>query len=179
MPAQAPYATNEFGVNVKPMDFEAAGAPTSQVFHGLTIVSNDKMIGRINSWTPQAYQRDVNHVYELGYKTFGRPVDAIPGPARGFTASVARNEVWDNEFELTLGYDLMADLADQDRPFAIDEYLFKGDEIYRKWSYSGCWFQDKDVDGYQADGDGAIRINATILYVSRKLTGGTGRVSAV
>ena len=163
----SPHAKNAHRVTVTPLDFEADGAPTVQTYHGLSIAVDDAIIGRIVSWNPQVYQRDVNHVYELNHKTAGRPVDAVPGPSRGYTISATRNEMWDDELEVAMGDTLYDDLADQVRPQVIDEFLFKGEALYRRWRYTGGWFTDRNVEGFSADGDFIVRISANFTYVSR------------
>lgn len=168
MPSLAPHATNEHKVTTTPLDLTAEGAPTAQTMHGLSVGHENAIVGRIVSWNPQAYQRNVTHIYELNHKTFGRPVDAVPGTSQGYTISMTRTELWDDEIELSFGFDLFTDLADQTRPFKCDEYLFRGASTYRHWQYSGCWFQDRNLEGYQAEGEAAIRVSATLLYVSRQ-----------
>lgn len=168
MPSLAPHATNAHQVTVKPLDFNDEHAPTIQTYHGLSIAYKDKIIGRIVSWNPQVYQRDANHAYELNHKTAGRPIDIVPGPSRGYTISATRNEMWDNEIEVAMGDELYDDLADQTSPKVVDEYLFKGNALYRCWRYTGCWFTERNVEGFQADGDYMVRISANLMYVSRR-----------
>lgn len=169
---------NAHNAYVKALDFTAPGATTAQTYHGLTIVSNDKIVSRVTSWDPQVYSRTVNHVQELCHLTFGIPVDAIPGGSSGYTVSSARNELWDDEYEMALGYDLFEDLTDQTRPFKIREYLFKGaNNAYRIWEYSGCWMTEKNIEGFSSDGDGAIKLTASITFVRRNLVGGSGRTT--
>ena len=167
MPSISPHATNQHNVTTTPLDFNAEGAPTAQTMHGVSIGVDNNIVGRIVSWTPQAYTRDVNHQYELNHRTYGRPVDAVPGPSRGYTISFSRTEMWDDEVEISFGFNLFTDLADQTRPFKCNEYLFRGNRTYRKWEYTGCWFQDRNIEGYNSDGEAAIRVSATLLYVAR------------
>jgi hypothetical protein len=101
-------------------------------------------------------------------------VDYVPGVAPSFTIQATRTEMWANEFELALGYKAVwADLIDQDRPFTIHEYLYKGKDLYRIWVYSGCWFQSRNEEQAQAASDAPrIMVNATIAFVSRTRTTG-------
>ena len=169
MPNIAPYATNVFGIDTPGLDFTVADAPSSKTYHGASIVVSGNIVGRITSWNPSgAYTRAVNHVYELSHVTWGRPVDIVPGQNTGYTIAMTRVEVWQQELEVTLGYPAVwNDLADQDRPFTVEEYLFRGNELYRVWKYSGCWFQDRNEDAQTADGDGIFRVNATLAYLQR------------
>jgi hypothetical protein len=167
------YGTNAHNVTVKPLDFEAEGSPTTKTLHGLTIAAGGKVVGRISSWNPQPYQRAGTHVYELSYHTYGRPVDFVPGRSEGYTASLTRSEVWNGEIERALGFGaVFDDLADQDRPWVTDEYLFRGangnNNIYRWLQYTGCWFTNRNEDAYTSDGEAVIRVNAEISYVSRR-----------
>lgn len=167
MPSLAPHATNAHKVQVEPLDFSHEHAPTVQTYHGLSIAVDDKIIGRIISWNPQTHQRDANHVYELNHKTAGKPVDAVPGAQRGNTISATRNEMWDNEIERAMGDKLYNDLTDQTHPHIIHEFLFKGQSLYRMWEYTGCWFTDRNVEGFSADGDFMVRISCNMLFVAR------------
>jgi hypothetical protein len=163
------FASNVHEVKVTPLDFAATGAPTIKTYHGLSIVVEGNIVGRINSWQPNgAYNRNGTHIYELHHNTFGVPVDYVPSVATGFTIAFARAEVWDQEIERTLGFtNVFNNLTDQTRPFIIQEYLFKGQDLYRVWQYSGCWFQEKNFDAFTSDGDGVHRVTGTIAYVSR------------
>ncbi len=167
------YGTNAHQVTVKPMNFDAAGAPTTKSIHGLTIAVNGRVIGRVSSWNPQPYTRAGAHVYELSYATYGRPVDYIPGRAEGFTASFTRSEVWSGEIELALGFSaVFDDLADQDRPWDTDEFLVRGSNgnniLYRWIKYTGCWFTSRNEDAYTSDGEAAVRVNGEVSYVGRR-----------
>jgi len=172
MPNLAPFGTNAFGIDVKPLDFTVPDAPTTKTYHGASIVVNSNIVGRITSWQPSgAYTRDVAHVYELSHVTWGRPVDIVPGRSTGYTIALTRVEVWFQELELTLGYPAVwNDLSDQDRPFTVFEYLFRGPTLYRVWRYAGCWFQDRNEDAQTSDGDGIFKCNATLMYVQRTRT---------
>jgi hypothetical protein len=172
MPNLSPYAQNPFGIEVKPLDYTVADAPTTKTYHGASIVVGGNIIGRITSWQPSgAYTREGNHVYELSHATWGRPVDYVPGRSTGYTIALVRTEVWGAELELTLGFaQLWNDLSDQDRPFTVQEYLYRGSALYRVWEYKGCWFQDRNEDAQTADGDGIFKVNGTLAYVQRVRT---------
>lgn len=165
---------NAHNVRTTPLDLGAAGAPMAKTYHGLSIVVNNKSVGRIESWAPQMFTRGGQHLHELSHFTFGRPVDYVPGVIPSFTASATRTEMWQNEFELALGFKVVwADLIDQDRPFTIYEYLFKGKDIYRVWAYTGCWFQNRNEENMQATSDAPrYLVNAEIAFVSRVRTVG-------
>jgi|SaaInl7_150m_RNA_FD_contig_21_487370_length_850_multi_13_in_0_out_0_2 hypothetical protein len=163
-----PVQNNPLGINVRPLDFGHAHAPTTMVQHGATISVNAQIVGRVTNWQVQAYSRDGVHIYEINSDTFGRPVDYVASRATGYTITMTRNELWGNELEIAFGFPaVFADLMDQDRPFSADEWIFRGNDIYRQWRYHGCWFQDRNEDGVQAEGDAIYRVNATIAYVSR------------
>tara|TARA_R100000656_G_scaffold104176_1_gene76188 strand:+ start:229915 stop:230433 length:519 start_codon:yes stop_codon:yes gene_type:complete len=166
-----PFAENAHGVRVRPLDFDAEGAPTIKTYHGISIVVGGRIVGRIQSFKPNMYTRQGNHVYEVNHLTFGRPVDYVPSINEGYNISVSRVEVWNQEFELALGYSAVwSDLIDQNRPFTIQEYLFKGNTVYRVWLYSGCWFTNRNEDGFESKGDAQIKATGEIQFVSRTRT---------
>lgn len=169
MPNIAPYGTNAFAVQTPGLDYTVADAPTTKTYHGASIVVDGNIIGRITNWQASgAYNRTVNLVRELSHVTFGRPVDIVPAIAEGYTISFTRVEIWSQELELTLGYPAVwDDLADQDRPFTVNEYLFRGNTLYRVWRYSGCWFTDRNESEMAADGDGIVRATCSLMYVQR------------
>jgi len=160
-----------FGKAVQKMDSFAADAPTAKTYHGLTIQVNNRVIGRIKTWQPTAYSREGSHVYELNVDSFGRPVDYVPGIATGFTLAFTRVELWTEEIEVALGLTSAStvwdDLTDQTRPFTIDEFLFRGTTLYRHWQYRGCWFQDRNEDAADSQGDAIYTVNATVAYIQR------------
>lgn len=172
MASSSPYATNTAGVKAAPIDFGKEYAPTVQMYHGGTIVVNSKIIGRITNWQPAgAYTREGNHVYEINSNTWGLPVDYVPGRSTGFNITYTRNEVWGQELELALGYgNVWENLTDQNYPFVANEYLFRGEALYRSWSYLACWFAEKNPEAWAADGDGIIKVSCNMNYVSRKRT---------
>lgn len=172
MPNISPYGTNAFGIDVKPLDFSVPDAPTTKTYHGMSIVAAGNIVGRIKSWQASgAYNRESNHVYEVSHVTWGRPVDIVPGKATGYTIALTRVEVWFQELELALGFPAVwNDLCDQDRPFTVYEYLFRGSNLYRVWRYAGCWFEDKNEEAVTSDGDGIMSVTTTIKYVQRTRT---------
>lgn len=166
---------NPHAVAVQPLDFsQFEGTNHTQVYHGSTIKINNKVVGRIRSFNADgAFQRTITPVYELNKTTWGRPVENIPGQNTGYTLTITRAEVWDAEFERTIFDFVFHDLGDQTFPFTIEEFLWKGSEIYYIITYSGCWFNTKNIETFEAGGEGIIVVNAGITYVSRKYTGGT------
>jgi len=172
MPSPTPYATNSYAVQAKGIDYTKDGAPTIQMYHGFSIVVNDKIVGRIQTWQPAgAYTREGSHVYELNNNTWGLPVDYAPGRGTGFNITWTRVEVWSQELELALGFPgVWANLTDQDYPFTAREYLYRGVSPYRIWSYFGCWFTEKNGGEYSSEGDGKITVSCGMAYVSRKKT---------
>lgn len=174
----ADYAGNAHRVSVKPLDFDAEGSPTTKTFHGVTIVVNSRVVGRVSSWNPQMYNRPGQWVYELSYHTFGRPVDYVPGRNEGYTATLARTEVWNQEIEVAMGFGaVFNDLCDQDRPWITDEYLFRGssgqNQLYRWWQCTGCWFSNRNEDAFSSEGETMIRVSAEVAFVSRRNMGPT------
>jgi len=159
--------------DVTPLDYSTPDlALTTKVYHGVSIVvGSGDIVGRIQSWQPDAYTREGVHLYELADKSWGRPVEYVPGKATGFTISVTRAEVWDAEMEKAVGFaKLFNDLIDQNRPFKIKEFWIKGNTgTTQIWEYSGCWFQNKNIDAITSDGDGISRVTATLAYVSHRL----------
>ena len=170
-------SNNNFGYKeVTPLDYTSKeGSLTTKVYHGVSITAgNNNIIGRIQSWQPDAYTREGIHLYELAEVSFGRPVEYVPGKATGFTIAVTRAEVWQAEMELAFGFTtLFDDLIDQNRPFTVNEFWFKGNLSYcQTWAYKGCWFTGKNIDAITSDGDGVTKISATLAYVSRVKTAG-------
>jgi hypothetical protein len=152
-----------------PIDFDAAYAPTTQTYHGFSIQIDGVQIGRITEWTPQAMDREMTHVFELNARTWGQPVDLVPGRATQFTLSFARAEVWGEEVEKAFGEtDVYALLIDQNAPFQIDEVYSKGaGQIYRQYKYLGCWFNSKTFDAFSGEGNGIISIQGEITFVNK------------
>lgn len=158
--------------DVQPLDSFAPFAPSAKTYHGLTLEANGRTIGRIRSWHPTAYSREGSHIYELDTRSFGRPVDYVPGIATGFEIAFARVEMWQDEIEIALGLatfdSIWNDLTDQTRPFEINEYLWRGATMYRHWVYSGCWFKDRNESEATSQGDGIYEVSATVAYVKRQ-----------
>lgn len=166
-----PFADNAYGVRTRPINFDAPGAPTTMTYHGISVVVNGKAVGRIQSWNPQMYQRNGELVYELSKFTFGRPVDYVPSINTGYTINGSHMEVWNGEMELALGFSgVFSDLIDQDRPFTVQEYLFRGNDVYRTWVYQGCWFTSKNYEAWTAEGNAKVMVNFDISFVSRLRT---------
>jgi len=162
-------APNPYNVVKKPIDYSKPESSTVMTYHGFSIVVNGKIIGRVKEWNPQAYGREGNHIYELSHETWGRPVDYVPGRVEEFQISFGRVELWDQELEIALGFSsVWEDLMDQNYPISIYEYLYKGTSLYRVWLYRGCWFKSKQMNSYDATGDGIVSVECTIAYVRRE-----------
>lgn len=169
--------TNPFGVSVKPLNYNAPGAPTTKTYHGAAIWVNGMPVGRITSWQVDAYNRTTTLVREISNTTWGRPVDIVPGISDGYKITFDRAEVWSQELEIAFGLtgQVFDDLADQDKPFEVIEYLYKGATPYMLWQYQGCWLSSRNESARKADGDGIISIESgTINYVSRRRIAGFG-----
>lgn len=160
---------------IQPFPLTNGGALTTKTYHGLELVFDDHVVGRIKSWNPSSYSRDGNHVYELNVDSFGRPVDFVPGVAQGFSIAMTRVEVWQEELEVAIGMtssgNVWEDLTAQTRPFTIDERLWRGSSLYRHWKYLGCWFTAKNEGGADAQGDGIYTVDCEIKYIQRVLVG--------
>jgi len=172
-------ANNDYGVSLSTLDVDKIGKNATKTYHGAAIRIGSKMVGRITSFQAQAYSREGVHVYELNPSTWGHPVDYVPGKTSGFSITIARTELWNDELEHYVDDtfnpgNLMTTLMDQVRPFQIQEVLHKGNGTlgtspahYKTWTYKGCWFTEKNLNAQEAQGDGQISVNATIAYVSR------------
>ena len=172
--AQYDKMAKGYGIkNVKQLDYKnnPDSALTTKTYHGVSIVASNGVVGRIQSWQPDAYTREGVHLYELSHFQWGRPVEYVPGRATGFTIAVTRAEVWTSEMEKAFGYSaLFEDLTDQNRPFDVQEFWFQGNATGSSqiWTYTGCWFQNRNIDALTSDGDGITRVSATLAYVSRQ-----------
>lgn len=171
------FAANSFGVQVKPIDYTKEDVPTSKVYHGITIEAGGSVIGRIQSWNVAgAYTRAGEHVWELNNRTWGRPVDYVPGKADGYNIDAQVAEMWGKEVEIQLGLtapgSAMIDLIDQTFPFAAREFWFRGPAIYRVWTYRGCWLTARGEEAYTSSGTGRVLASMNFKYVSRQLTSG-------
>lgn len=165
-------ASNRFNIEAnrpqQAVNFDAPYAPTTQTYHGFSIQVDGVTIGRFTDWTPVALDRDITAVYELNAKTWGQPVDQIPGKANTFTVAYGRAEVWGEELERAFGSaDVYTLLINQNSPFVIDEVYARGLSIYRQYRYLGCWFSSKSVDAFSSEGDGVIKISGDITFVNR------------
>ena len=170
-----PWGTNPYNVTVNPIDWSDKYAPFAMTYHGLTIVSNGYLVGRITSWQPGEMTRDNQLVRELSYFTFGRPVDQVPAMPQGFQVTGNSAEMWDKEIEKRLGGNpdalVFNDLADQIRPFTVYEHWFKGIVPYRTWGYYGCWYNNMGYESaFTADGDGRVMRSFTFQFVSKRVT---------
>jgi len=169
------FAGNVYGAQSKPLDYSQPYASTAKSYHGITIEVGGNVIGRIQSWNPTGLAREGNWIYELSNKTWGKPVDYVPGKATGFSVSAKVAELWFNEIEVQLGLTTSStqynDLIDQDFPFTAREFWFRGSASYRVWTYVGCWMTDRNEDEYSAEGDGKVIANFTFNYVGRRMTG--------
>lgn len=167
------FASNQFGVERAELDFTNDESPTVQMYHGGSIAVGNHVIGRITSWQAAgAYNREGTHIYEVSQKSWGLPVDYVPGRATGFNVTWTRNEVWTQELELTLGFNAVwQDLTDQTAPFTAKEFLYRGATAYRTWAYRGCWFTEKNPAEWSAEGDGIINVSCNMAYVSRQKLG--------
>lgn len=165
----SPFGTNGFGVTSQSLDYTDPNNLQTMSYHGAQIVVNNAIIGRIQSWQPDgAYNRDGEHVYELSRVTIGKPIDYVPGKATGFTVSFTRTEIWNQEFELALGFgSVFADLTDQTSPFTVQEFLYQGQNVYRVWEYRGCWLKAKNPEAWTSDGNYVHRVTGQLAYVAR------------
>jgi hypothetical protein len=171
------FAANPFAVQVKPLDYTKPDVPTSKIYHGITIEANGAVLGRIQSWnTSGAYTRKGEHVFELNNRTWGRPVDYVPGAADGYTIAAQVAEMWSKEIEIQLGLaspgTAMVDLIDQTFPFTAREFWFRGPTIYRVWTYRGCWLTSRNEEAYTSNGTGRVMAEMNFSYVARQLTSG-------
>jgi hypothetical protein len=171
------FAGNNFGTQVPKLDLNHPQAPTVKSFHGITLVANGQVLGRIQNWnTNGAYTRGGTHVRELNDRTFGRFVDYVPGVADGYTITATMAEVWGSELEIqTGGGQRYIDLISQVAPFTAQEYWFRGNlGNYEVWTYLGCWLRDANYNEYTNEGEDLRVIrNLTFAYVSRSRSAGT------
>ena len=153
---------------VPSMDFSRDGMFTSKTYHGLSLVIDGNVIGRIQNWSPAARTRTVTHKWELSANAFGRPVDLIPSKADGYNISIGRTEVWSQELEMVCGYgSVWRDLMEQNYPFVFTEQLYHGSDLYRSWDYPSCWFTSYSEEGATVDGDGAYVVTGEIAHMPR------------
>ncbi len=174
---------NDWGVRVFALhDNNRTHAP--QTYHGVSIgAGRDDSgglgggavlpVGRVTSWNPQNYQRDVVHTYELSAGTAGKAVDITPGRNTQYSVSMTRVEMWEKELEVALGLtdadEVFEDLADQDRAFRSDEVLMRATSVYRHWVYRGCWLTSMNFNGWESEGSDLRMIrNAELNFVRRE-----------
>lgn len=151
---------------------EQSSVFTAKTYHGLNILVDSTVIGRIQSWNPSAHQRTVTHKWELSKANFGRPIDLVPSKSDGYSISMSRLDVWESELERVLGYGAVwSDLIDQNYPITLTEVLYRGaDSIYTSWDYPSCWFSNYQVSEYGAEGDGYVTVNADVAHLPRVKT---------
>ena len=168
------FAANAYGQVTEPLDYTDKHAPTSKTYHGITLVVNGNVLGRVQTWNNNgAYTREAAHVYELNNRTFGRPVDIVPGVASGYSITAQLAELWGSELEIQTGSATRyIDLISQTKPFQAQEFWFRGTEAYEVWSYLGCWMTDANENEYSAQQDARVLRNFTFSYVSRVHTSG-------
>ena len=169
------YGANPNGVRVQPLVYEGSdGQDRVMTQHGYAIVVNNKLIGRVKNVTEQAFTRTITPLYELSHQTFGHPVELVPSKIDNQQLMLERAEVWDKELEVAFGFGAtFQTLLDQRSPFTIQAYLYKGSDIYSITEYRGCWFQEKNIQQYSAEGDATIITAATVPYTRRTIIGGT------
>ena len=72
MPDYTRNAGNAFNQLVEPIDYSDKYAPSSKTYHGITLVVNGYVLGRVQRWDNSgAYNREGEHVFELTYRTPG------------------------------------------------------------------------------------------------------------
>lgn len=169
------FAGNPFSQQVEPLDHTVPDASTSKTYHGIALVVNGKVLGRIQSWNNTgAYTREFEHVRELNNLTFGRPVDIVPGIGTGYTISASVAELWGSEIEIQTGAsERYIDLISQVRPFTAQEFWFRGSDPYEVITYLGCWMTDRNESEYTPEGTPRVMANFQFAYVSRQRTAGT------
>jgi hypothetical protein len=168
------FAANPFGVTTPPLDYTNVHANTTKTTHGIAIAFNGKVCGRLQGWnTGGAKKRGHKQVFELNNRSFGRPVDTIPGIAQGYTIQATAMEMWGKEVEFIMGSTVRyTDLINQTAPFTADEFWHKGINLYETVSYLGCWLIDMDHSDYRG-GEGAdatYTTNVSFAYTARILT---------
>jgi hypothetical protein len=132
MPDYTPFAGNNFGQLVEPLDYSGDHPISSKTYHGIALVVNGNVLGRIQNWQlTGAYQRSGDFVHELNNRTFGRPVDYVPGIIASTVINATVAEMWGKEIEIQTGSNTRyIDLVSQVRPFEAQEFWMKGSEPY-------------------------------------------------
>ena len=165
------FAGNAFGQVTEALDYTSPYAPTAKTYHGIALVLNGNVIGRIQQWQREIYKRATKLVRELNNLTFGRPVDNVPGINNGYTISAQVAEMWNKEIEIQSGYTTRwTDLISQTAPIEAQEFWFRGAGPYEVWTYLGCWITDRDETQMSAEGDTIVMANLNMSFVSRFLT---------
>ncbi|MFA5135488.1 MAG: hypothetical protein WC505_06920 [Patescibacteria group bacterium] len=165
----AKYASNSVGVVTEPLNYTHPQAPTEKTYHGIAISINGAVVGRVQSWNNKGGKtREASHVYELNNRTFGRPVDVVPGVAKGYTIAASALELWGKEIEFILGSSTRyIDLVSQTAPFTAEEFWHRGSNPYETWTYLGCWMTDMDQSEFKSDGDAKVTTNVNFTYTAR------------
>lgn len=169
-------ATNKLLVEahrVQPIDHSHPQAPSSKVYHGFALQANNVTIGRVTMYTPPERDRTVTIQKELNPLTFGQPVDVVPAGAENFTMNFSRTEVWGAEIEKAFGEtDIYMFLTSQNRPLSLDEVIFQGERLYQRFRYLAVWYNNISFDGFDATGDGIVRVTANLTYGNKiRITG--------
>lgn len=157
-------------VRVQPLDLSATDAPVTQIYWGFDIVVDGSVVGNLTSWQPAGSNMAATHTREISFKRARLPIDLVPGMVDGFTVSIAGQEIWDEELELRLGYaSVWENLSDQTRPFTVRAIQYRGSSVYKIEVYRGCYITSKNIAGFEAEGDGVVRFDAEITYVSKTI----------
>lgn len=181
---------NQYGVRTRPLYYNTGAisnldtntstrvdATQTKTYHGILVSMSSgrsgnngrafqNPLGRVQSWAPQMYARSGQHVFEIGARSWGRPVDYVPGPGTSYTIDCTRVELWGDEIELNVGPRRWTDLVSQRDPFQVTEALFRGNDVYQTFTYHGCWFTTRNEE-YTAEGNGKIIVNCSIAFTSR------------
>ncbi len=160
-------------VRVKPFDQSHPDQTSVKVFYGTDIMVDGQVLGRVQNFQDQeGGQMGTTHIRELSRNGSRVPVDIVPGIVEGFNLSLGTVSLWNNEIELRLGWrdtGRWNNLSDQDRPFTMRRLLYRGSELYQTTLYRGCWITSKTPSGFEAEGDGIVRMDCEIAYVARYL----------
>lgn len=175
----AEYSTsgsrNRLGIVGTQLDYKghAGYVPDVITYSGLTIAvggadGKPQAIGRIQSWNRDAMTRTMTMKWELSRESNGRPIEIVPGKADGYSISIERIEIWEQEFEIALGYPFVfADLMDMRWSVDLLEYKYRGDELYRLWKYPNCWINSLSEGQPSSEGDGIYIASASLNYLPR------------
>lgn len=166
---------NRLGITGTQLDYEghAGYVPDVITYSGLTIAvggqdGKPKAIGRIQSWQRDAMTRTITPKWELSKEANGRPIELVPGKADGYTITIERIELWEQEFEIALGYPLVfSDLMDMRWSVDLFEYKYRGNELYRLWKYPNCWINSLSEGQPSSEGDGIYIASAGFNFLPR------------